>query len=68
MKLSVKSAAHGIDGSVLKWLFNRKHGVVLNGESSDWRQVLKVYVKSHFWAHFNSLLRLTAIDYCVNNL
>jgi len=40
----MKLEAHGIDGDILKWIGNwlsdRKQRVVLNGQFSDWRDVL----------------------------
>jgi len=43
-RLIMKLAAHGIDGQVLQWIQNwlsdRKQRVVLNGQFSDWREVL----------------------------
>ena len=43
-RLLLKLAAHGISGNVLKWIENwlqdRKQRVVLNGQLSEWCQVL----------------------------
>jgi len=43
-RLIIKLEAHGIDGKILQWienwLSNRKQRVVLNGQFSDWRDVL----------------------------
>jgi len=40
----MKLEAHGIDGDTLKWIENwlsdRKQRVVLNGQFSDWTDVL----------------------------
>jgi len=44
ISLIMKLEAHGIDGEILQWIGNwlsdRKQRVVLNGQISDWRDVL----------------------------
>jgi len=55
--LIMKLEARGIDGNILKWIENwlshRKHSVVLNGQFSDWRDVLSCVpqLRDQFWAH-----------------
>jgi len=54
-KLIMKLEAHGIDRKILQWIGNwlsdRKQRVVLNGQISDWRDVLSGALGDQSWAH-----------------